>query len=192
MRFCSAFVLTTFLVLSSFAQAPSRWAGAGQYDPGPGQPWGQRSPQAPPETEQFAFMVGQFLCDDRIPQRDGTVLEFQSTWNAHYFMNGTGILDHNSGPQRSTSNVRLYDAATGQWRVTWFAMPTYSTGTWVGARTGETFVLNRDIVVNGSEAVSRLTFYHITDDGYDWKAETLLGEQVIPGWMKSCRRRSTE
>ena len=81
-------LLVGFCLLLVTAAAPAqesernRWTGSGDYDPGPGQPLGRKSPLAPPELAEFAFMLGSFDCHDRIPREGGKVLEFDSTWNA--------------------------------------------------------------------------------------------------------------
>ena len=111
------------------------------------------------------------------------------TWNATYFLNGMGIQDYNSGPRRSTTNLRLYDPAEKVWKVTYFTMPNYYVGTWVGGLRDGDMVLDQKIERDdGTVVVSRLTFYEIGADGYKWKSETITPDLTTEGWSKTCVR----
>ena len=187
-------VVLMFVIGSGLAAAEppatgDPWTGAGEFDPGPGQPVGRASPLAPPETHQFDFMLGNFACHDRIPREGGKVLEFDSTWTATYFLNGMGIQDYNSGPRRSTTNLRVYDKSTQLWRVTYITMPNYYSGVWVGGLQDDAMVLEQTTErEDGSTVVSRLTFFEITPEGYRWKSENVSADLVTEGWSKTCVR----
>jgi len=151
----------------------------GAYEPSPTYPFGRMNPDAPPETEQFAFMIGAFDCVDQIRQQDGSWLEFHAVWNAYYFLNGHGIQDKYWAPTFSTSNLRIFDATKGKWMVTFFKMPGYQSSVWEGVQEGDTMVMRQ----GGRTTGSGLTFYNISEEGFDWKS----GDN--PSWKSSCKRR---
>ncbi len=151
-----------------------------QYAPSPAYPFGRMNPTAPPELEQFSFMIGEFECVDEMRQRDGSVNRFRAFWNAHYFLNGLGIQDEYWTPSFYTSNIRIYDPTTSQWQVTFFRMPGYQSGIWQGRKEGDNMVMRR----NGATSGPGLIFHNVTADGFDWHSG---GDN--PGWTSSCRRR---
>ena len=151
----------------------------GAYEPSPAYPFGRMNPNAPPETEQFAFMIGAFDCIDQIRQQDGSWLEFPAMWNAYYFLNGYGIQDKYWAPTFSTSNIRIFDAKKDKWMVTFFNMPGYQSSVWEGVKEGERIVMRQ----GGQTTGSGLTFYNISDNGFDWRS----GDN--PNWKSSCKRR---
>ena len=157
------------------------------YEPSPAYPYGRLNPEAPPETKQFAFMIGEFDCVDEIrnPQ-DGSWLKFPAIWNAKYFLNGHGIIDQYWSPRFSTSNIRIFDAKKKKWVVTFFRMPSYNaTEPWEGIMEGENLVMRKGTDEQGS----RLTFKNINNDGFDWVGETMAKGKATPFWKSACRRR---
>ena len=108
-----------------------------QYEPSKENPFGQMNPNAPKELKEFDFMVGVCDCVDSIPQSGGKWITFPSIWQAKYFLNGYGIQDNNFNPQNPTSNLRLFDKSTKQWKVTYVSgAQNYFTGEWVGIKEG--------------------------------------------------------
>ncbi len=150
------------------------------YAPSPAYPFGRRNPQAPPELEQFSFLIGEFDCVDDIRQRDGSAMRFRAIWNARYFLNGLGIQDEYWTPRFFTSNIRIFDPSTGKWKVTFFRMPGYQSGVWEGQKEGGKMVMRQ----GGRTTGPGLTFHNITEDGFDWHSG---GES--PGWTSTCKRR---
>ncbi|MEZ5429079.1 MAG: hypothetical protein R2747_22725 [Pyrinomonadaceae bacterium] len=156
------------------------------YEPNPAFPFGRLNPDAPPETAQFAFMIGEFDCVDEIvnPQ-DGKWAKFPAIWNARYFLNGHGIQDSYWSPTFSTSNIRIYDAREKKWKVTFFRMPGNGTGLWTGVKEGGNLVMRQGTDEKGS----RLTFSKITENGFQWTGESMTEGVAKPFWKSSCRRR---
>lgn len=150
------------------------------YAPSPAHPFGRPNPAAPPELEQFAFMIGEFDCVDEVRQRDGSRLRFDAIWNAHYFLNGFGIQDEYWTPTFFTSNIRIFDPDAGRWKITYFRMPGYQTGVWEGGLEGDRLIFRS----GGRTEGPGLTFHQITDDGFEWNSG---GDD--PAWTSSCRRR---
>ena len=150
------------------------------YAPNPAFPFGRMHPDAPPELEQFAFMVGEFDCIDEIRQQDGSWIKFRAIWNARYFLNGFGIQDEYWTPQFFTSNIRIFDPAAAKWRVTFFRMPGYQSGVWEGVQEGDRLIMRQ----GGRTSGPGLTFYNITENGFDWRSG---GDNA--GWTSTCTRR---
>ena len=161
------------------------------YDPSPAYPFGRPNPGASAELLEFDFFVGAFDCFDRISIGNGQFRETQAIWNGAYFLNGYGIQDQYWANGLMTSNIRMYDARDGLWKVTFFSAPNYSTGTWVGGKEGDDMVLRRETELpDGRIRVGRLTFHDISDNGFEWKAETVMdGEVTATNWTSSCKRR---
>ncbi len=149
-------------------------------------PYGRLNPNAPPETKQFAFMIGEFDCADEIFNgQTNRWIKFTAIWNAKYFLNGRGILDQYWSPQFSTSNIRIFDAKAKKWKVTFFQMPGYSSGVWSGIKEGENLVMRQGDDKQGS----RLTFHNIGKEGFDWVGASIKEGKAIPFWKSSCKRR---
>lgn len=150
-----------------------------RHAPSPAHPFGRPHPDAPPELEQFAFMIGEFDCIDEIRQADGSIMRFAAIWNARYFLNGFGIQDEYWTPRFFTSNLRIFDPAAGKWKVTFFRMPGYQSGVWEGVEEDDRMVMRQ-----GTTSGPGLTFHNISDDGFDWHSGG-----ANPGWTSSCKRR---
>ena len=147
------------------------------YDPSRAYPFGRLNPAAPPETEQFAFTIGEFDTVDQIRQQDGSWKTVRGIWNAKYFLNGCAIQDEYWSEDFATSNLRLYDASRGLWVVTYHQMPRYSFGVWEGKKEGDRMIMRSTRTQpDGTVVESRLTFSDITGDGYEW-----IGESVVNG-----------
>lgn len=159
----------------------------GKYDPNPEYPFGRPNPKAPPELQQFAFMIGEFNTVEEIRQPDGTWKRSYATWNGAYFLNGYGIRDYYWNEQEgfATANLRVFDSKKGEWVVTFFTKPGFSTGVWTGKKEEDKMVMWKGDETKGS----RLTFYNITKDGYEWIGESFKEGKVTAFWKESARRR---
>lgn len=162
-----------------------RFAG---YDPSAAYPFGRPHPDAAPKIRQFRFMIGENICIDTIPNGDGTTRQVSARWNASYFLNGHGVQDRYWANKFATSNIRIFDPASGTWKVTFFRMPGYFSGVWEGG-----MVEDRDMVLksqgaraDGTPFVNALIFFNITDRGFDWRSETIAGGETKVGWRSSC------
>ncbi len=158
-----------------------------KYEPSPSYPFGKLNPKAPPETAQFSFMIGEFACDDKVRQSDGTWLESKTVWNSSYFVNGGGIQDRYWSKQVVASGTRIFDKKKGKWIVNYFqTFPTYFAGIWEGKKEGDKMIMRAP----RGENESRLTFHNITKDGFDWIGETVAKDgKASPFWIISCKRK---
>lgn len=156
------------------------------YEPSPAFPFGRLHPNAPPETTQFSFMIGEFDCvDEIINPQNGKWVRFAAIWNAKYFLNGYGIQDQYWSPRFSTSNIRIFDSKAKKWKVTFFQMPGYSSGVWSGKKIKEDLVMQKGDDENGS----RLTFSGITKEGFNWLGESIRDGKATAFWKSKCKRR---
>ena len=97
---------------------------------------GEAHPANPPETEQFAFMLG---------THDVTLHAWQAPsgtwtpprpvgaqWNGYWGLGGAAIVDEWFDPPADDAdlkgrgiNVRVFDAETAEWKMMWVARPGY-------------------------------------------------------------------
>ena len=156
------------------------------YESSPAFPFGRLNPKAPPETAQFAFIVGEFDCDDRIysvPQKKW--FNMKAIRRAAFVLNGFAIQDRNWTPILNSSNIRAYDPKKKEWVVTYFKYPGFFSAVWRGKKEGENIVVRQ----GSGPTESRLTFYAIKKDQYSWKAERMTDGKMIMNWQFTCKRR---
>ena len=93
--------------------------------------YGQMSPSAPPETEEFAFLIGDYtislhawLGNDWSPPQPGVT----ARWNGYWGLGGMAIVDEwfNPDPAQNPDAsrgiiVRMYDPEAGEWDMMWVA-----------------------------------------------------------------------
>ncbi len=186
-----AFLIVSLLMSGCVSPVTDR-IGVGPYDPSPGQPYGRPNPAAPSELAQFNFMIGRNDCSEqRRNGEDGSWSNTRRTWDARYTLNGYGIIDSGSSGATVSTNVRVFDEAAGLWNVTFFSMPTYSSGTWSGNRVGERIVLKRpQLAPGGAAGFSRLTFFNISEGGFEWAGEWVSEDErvVYPFWKIQCTK----
>ena len=157
-----------------------------QNEPGPSHPFGKLNPDAPTETAQFSFMVGEFSCDDKTLGQDGKWTESKVVWNSTYFLNGGGIQDRFWSTQVVATGTRIFDKKKGKWIVNYFqTAPAYFAGVWEGKKEGEEMIMRAP----RGEGESRLTFHNITEDGFDWVGESVTKDgKASPFWIIACKR----
>lgn len=168
-------------------------AAALDYEPGAEHPYGLPNPDAPPELAQFAFMIGQNNCtEERLNNSTGEWVPGTRTWDANYFMNGHAIQDGGRSGATTNGNIRIYDAVVAQWQVTFFSMPTYSSGTWTGGMEEQKMVLRQAQKAPGTDfdGHSTLTFFNISENSFDWLGAwvSVDGSVTFPFWRVSCNK----
>ncbi len=185
-------LLLLVLFLAACQASPQRPASL-QYEPSPQHPFGRANPDAPPELAQFDFLVGMNDCvEQRINNATGEWVEGVRSWDAHYYMNGFAIRDSGMSGAITNSNIRVYDTASGEWAVTFFSTPAYSSGTWRGNMEDGNMVLRQAQKAPGTDfdGFSTLTFSNVSDRGFDWSGEWVSedGSVVFPFWRIQCRK----
>ena len=169
------------------------------YEPSKDFPFGRINPVAPQQIKDFAPMIGICDCQSLSRNPDGS---WQDTipmiWKFKYIMNGTAVQDEVwRSENRYAGSIRQYQADSSKWVVTYFSYPAVSTspGVWLGGKVGKDIILKMDQKApNGTEGYSRLTFYDMTEEGFNWKGEWVSKDETItyPFWMIYCQKRSPE
>lgn len=155
------------------------------------QPWGRVHPTAPDEASQFDFLVGKFLCTDRSLQSDGSWKESKATWVTRYILNGNGVKDDYRTDVFAGTSIRVFDVNQDAWRVAFYGMPGNFYGLeWKGKKEADNMVMRREYNnASGAKVESVLTFYEITEAGFEWKNWTKIGAaQPVTSWEISCTR----
>lgn len=163
------------------------------YEPNEANPYGLPNPEAPAELAQFSFLIGSNNCtEERLLANTGEWQSGTRTWDAYYFMNGFAIRDGGKSGLNTNSNIRIFDTATGQWQVTFFSMPNFSTDVWRGGLQGDDIVFEKPQFAPGTEfeGISRLIFHNISNSAFDWRGEwaSLDGSIVNEFWRVSCSK----
>lgn len=190
MKVLSILLLT--LILASCQNSQPRPVSL-QYEPNEQYPFGRLNPDAPPETSQFSFMVGQNDCvEQRINNATGEWVDGVRSWDGYYTMNGFGVRDGGQSGATTNSNIRLYDAAADEWVVTFFSAPAYGTGTWRGGMVEGNMVLRQPQKAPGTDfdGFSTLTFHNISDQGFEWSGEWVSVDDSVrvAFWKVQCQK----
>ncbi len=155
-------------------------------------PFGRLNPAADPEVAQFSFMVGRFACTEERLMPDGTYASREAEWEAAYILDGRAVQDRYWAPNTAATSIRFFDSDRGLWRVNYQAKPGNVFGfEWVGGQEGDRMVFTTTYPnADGDTILSRLTYYDIRDDGFEWMSEEMnqrTGETVVD-WRISARR----
>lgn len=142
-----------------------------QYDSSSDHIFGMRHPKAPSETQQFHFMIGRFICQNSLLTKGGWK-ESVATWESSYILNGFGIKDTYRNENYAGTSIRFFSSSKEKWEVYFFGMPGEHTGLWQGeALDGKMIMRQKRTGPSGENLESRLTFYNITENSFDWKGE---------------------
>jgi hypothetical protein len=136
------------------------------------------NPQAPPETGQFAFLVGEWDCRTKFMKPDGSgYSEGQAEWTGYFILDGWAIQDDwvSLGPDGQKfygTNIRSFNPQTGKWDNRWLAAGSLQWKYFVAEKTGETMVMiggeGKDSL---GEFIDRNTFYDINTDRWSWRKD---------------------
>ena len=184
-------ILMLFLCMVAAGRLPAQ---SKQYESGPDFPYGSLNPEAPPSTADFAEMIGSSECISIQRRPDGTWLDsLRMIWNFSYIMNGTAVQDEvflEDG--RYAGSLRQYHPDSAKWYVSFYSssgLPPYPV--WSGTRDENRIILYRpNSVIQGQSGTSRLTFYDISPDSFQWVGEWLSddGNVEFTFWTISCRK----
>lgn len=160
------------------------------YDPNSDHPFGRVNPNAPDELQQFAFMIGEFDCEDEL-LLNREWRKMKAIWHANYTLNGYAIQDHYRNEIYAGTSIRLYRPTQELWRVSFYGMAGGHTGVWHGSRDGDSIVLTSEQQApDGSPVTSRLSFSNIREDGFDWLGERITADgEATANWKIWAHRR---
>ena len=124
MRVINCLILALCCSAVLYAQKPVAVDVQDDYEASMQYPFGRLNPNAPPETKQFAFIVGSFSCKDRLLNpASGKWFEMNTIRRAEYALNGNAIQDKNYTNVTVTTNLRIYDPVNKEWVVSFFKAP---------------------------------------------------------------------
>jgi hypothetical protein len=147
-------------------------------------------PHAPPQTAQFAFLVGRWAIEVRQPRPDGSWggPVRKAYWEGRFILDGYAIADywydHPPDLEPTTHrgvNVRMFNAAEKRWDITWLHTedpPMLLRGE---SRDGA-MVLDGQAPDGG---MVRIVFHDIGEDAWQWRMEA--SQDTGATWVTTMR-----
>ena len=143
------------------------------------QDFGRLNAQAPPETEQFAFLIGLWDCTRQSMQPDGQSYGKvnHATWAGRYILDGWAIQDDwvSKLPGGGTfygTNIRSFNPQTGKWDNRWLPAGSLQWKYYEAEKVGDTMVM---IGGEGKDArgtfIDRNVFHDIQPDSWKWRKD---------------------
>ena len=137
------------------------------------------NPSAPTETEQFAFMVGEWSCTTKGLQQDGTyTAPGTAKWKAWFILDGWAIQDEWISNQPSGSvfkgtNIRSYNPKIGKWECRWLPMGSLQWRHFVAEKVGGTVVMTMVSPERDASGlyIDRNTFHNISKSSWSWRKD---------------------
>lgn len=152
-------------------------------------------PDAPEALSHFAPLIGRWAVKDWTRDANGDWVEGPGAdWEFAYAMDGWAVEDTWVQPPRDAAlkpgaqrfygvNVRAWDPASGDWKMTWIHTRAGDPQTWRATSTPDEIVMT--LTPPGADAPQRrITFFDMTGDTFDWRME-LAGEDG--GWREAYR-----
>ncbi len=189
-------ILGVLALLALTAVAARSQSPLGVYNPSTLYPFGRPNPGAPPQILDFDPMIG--ICDCRSVQRnpDGTWQDtLAMVWQFKYIMNGNAVQDETwIANGRTATSIRRFQADSLRWIVSYYGSGTVTNaaGIWMGSKKGSTIVLKMpQKSPGGQDGINRLTFFEISEKGFQWKGEWIDPNETIiyPFWSIECWKR---
>ena len=166
------------------------------YEVSTANPFGLLNPEAPPETADFAQLIGRCDCKSTTRNVDQSWAAPQDmVWTFKYIMNGHGVQDESIKADGSHSgSIRQFVADSSKWYVHWYSnkSPNTSLPAWEGGKQGDSLVFYKtQKAPNGMDGYYRLTFADITSNGFNWRGEWVDQTESIrfPTWKIICLKR---
>jgi hypothetical protein len=150
---------------------------AGCLTPALADDYGALNPAAPPETAQFAFLIGAWTCTTRFMGPDQAYVEGRATWTGSYVLDGWAIKDdwvssRPDGGEFHGFNIRSFNPQTRKWDNRWLPQGTLQWKYYEAEQRGDTMVMTggegRD---PRGEYLDRNTFYDIGPNGWKWRKD---------------------
>ena len=136
-------------------------------------------PAAPPETNQFAFLVGEWDCTTRDLKLDGSGhTEGRAKWTGYWILGGWAIQDDwesptpDGGAFRGT-NIRSFNPRTRKWDVRWLPAGTLQWKQYEAEKVGDTMVMigGEGKSASGRAFVDRNVFHEMGADSWKWRKD---------------------
>ncbi len=162
-------VLMTLLVAAGF------WAGPSFAQDGTTGDCSGLNPNAPPETAQFAFLIGEW--DAAIFQRSpaGEIQSATAIWRIFWILNGYAIQDtwivypaYGGEPNYGTM-FRTYDAELGHWVIVEQTTLELEFKQMTAEQVGDTMVMTGEEETPRGRVLTRRVLHNIREDSFDWR-----------------------
>ena len=132
-----------------------------------------RHPDAPPETDQFAFLIGSWDCTIRSIGPDGKLgPPAKARWVGRWELGGWAIRDDWSSAGGMGFNVRSFNPRTKKWDNRWLQSGNLLWKYFEAEQVGDTMVMTGG---EGSDPngdyVDRNTFHEIEADSWSWRKD---------------------
>jgi hypothetical protein len=136
----------------------------------------QPNPKAPPETAQYAFLIGEWDCRIESMAPDGSMTEGRARWKGYYILDGWAIQDEwvsetPSGEEFYGTNIRSFDPERKKWNNRWLPSGSLKWKHFDSEQIGDTMVMIGGEGRDPIGPVDRNTFYNISEDHFDWKKD---------------------
>ena len=185
----AALILLFFTLETAYAQDGYNYEVSNEF------PYGKLNPNAPKQLLDFGQLIGEYDCTSETRKADQSWNEPEKIiWRWKYIMNGNGIQDETLKPDGSHSgSIRQYDSDSLTWRVHYYTnKSTPSTlSAWTGGMTDakEIVLYNEQKAPNGMDGYYKITFFDMTDKGFNWLGEWVDKQQTFsyPTWKITCK-----
>lgn len=177
-RFLPFAVLATVLLSTALLAEP------------PASGFGSMNPEAPPETEQFAFLVGEWDCHSRFINGEGEYAEGDAKWTGYWILDGMAIQDDwvsagvPGGRKFHGTNIRSFNPETKHWDARWLANYGLQWSYYKAEKVGDTMVMiGGDDTDARGDYIERITFHDIEQDRWSWRRDRSYdgGETWVEG-----------
>jgi hypothetical protein len=148
----------------------------------------QPNEQAPPETKQFGQLTGIWYCSGFQLDPVGKVdqVPYKAFWAWKYILDGYGVQDYFYQGQNefrywdyfkrglSLTQLRVYDPVDSLWKIAFIKdsagkIPGKMFGTFTAKMQGDELIMEPD--AQNTEVKSRIVFYGMSENSFEWKAE---------------------
>jgi len=159
-------------------------------------------PDAPPETAQFAFLVGRWDCTIRSMKPDGSgYSEGRATWTGRFILGGWAIQDvwesvQPDGSRFYGTNIRSFNPKTRKWDNRWLPSGSLQWSYYQAEKVGDTMVMTggEGVDAAGRAYLDRNTFSQIGPQAWRWRKDRSFdgGETWVEGLAHIEARRAGE
>jgi len=138
--------------------------------------YGKLNAEAPPQTAQYAFLVGKWGCKTRFMDAEGRPVEGRATWTGYYILDGWAIQDdwvalRADGTESHGTNIRSFNPQTGKWDNRWLPAGSLQWKYFQAEKVGDTMVMTGEGTDARGPFIDRNTFYEISADGWRWRKD---------------------
>jgi hypothetical protein len=144
---------------------------------------GKYNKEAPPELMHWGKMIGQWRTSEEGLKPDGSGWQPSkgADWNFYWALDGWSIRDEYFSPPLSEAvdapenrqmgtNIRVYNKDKKQWQMAWVTKQARTVDVYTAVSTERNIVMLSDGKLPSGKH-SRITFFEITNDSFEWKLE---------------------